>query len=104
MLSTFIALLLINLVQPGRLNVLHQCVHPANTTNYECVFKIKDKFYFCGGEFHKVNQCITNLENMYESYRFNYVPYTLLWSPDISAEYSEVPVQIKTPRYFQRTN
>jgi hypothetical protein len=90
--------------QPQRLNVLHQCVHPANTTNYECVFKIKDKFYFCGGEFHKVNQCATNLEKMYESYRFNYVPYTLLWSPDISAEYSEIPVEIKTPKYFQRTN
>jgi hypothetical protein len=93
--------LLLNLPQE-RHNVLHQCI-TLPTAEYECVLRIKETFYFCGGDFRIVNVCITNLEEKYKHLRLNYVPLTYIWSPDIKHNgYSEQPQIIETPRYFKQ--
>jgi hypothetical protein len=95
-------LILLTFIQPTRHNVLHQCV-TMNTAEYQCVFKVYDSFYLCGGDYGIVNECIINLEKKYDTLRFNYVPYTLLWSPNIPHQpYSQFPQRIETPKYFQR--
>lgn len=97
---TLLLILLLNLPQE-RHNVLHQCV-TLQTSEYECVLRIKDTFYFCGGNYTLVNICLTNLETQYKHLRLNFVPYSLLWTPDIKHNgYSEQPQIIETPRYFK---
>ena len=101
MLSIILIILSLQVSQPQRVNVLHQCAHPENRSITECVFKVKDNFYFCGGDFGILNECIINLQKRYDMLRFNYVPYTLLWEPNMNIEYSQFPTQINTPKYFQ---
>jgi hypothetical protein len=70
-------------IQPkiDRINVLYQCAHK-KTDDFECVFKVRDLFYFCGGEYHIVNLCIVNLYKKYERFDLNFVPFQL-WNPTI---------------------
>jgi hypothetical protein len=75
-----------------RYNVLHHCVEYTQTEIHECVFKIEDTLYFCGGEFRTTFNCTKELKEKYkEKYRFNFVPYQPLWRPNLVEEYTVEP-------------
>jgi hypothetical protein len=63
------------------MNVLHQCVQKP-TDEFECVFKVRETFYFCGGEFFIMDRCIWKLYQKYTNYDLNFVPFPL-WNPNI---------------------